>query len=379
MSQHPITKLKSFRLMNNPTVKKILQGLVLVFTIYLFLLSIKLLGHSFKSFGVDFARMLIEMTTNPFAGLIIGIVATSLIQSSSTTTSIVVGLVAGDALTFSNAIPIIMGANIGTTITNTLVSMGHMFNRNEFRRAFSASIVHDFFNICVVIVLFPIEIKTKVISKSALMLEKWFEGAGGLKLFNPISYITKPVIKLIGDIVEPLPMSHIVLTVISLFLLFFALSQLVKIMRSVMLKRIEVIVNEYLFKNALFGLLFGLLVTAVVQSSSVTTSLIIPLAGAGLVTVRQIFPYTLGANLGTTITALLAAMATQNSMAVAVAFSHLFFNIYGIMIFYPLRSIPIRLAEWVGKVAAKSKKNLVLFFTIYILLHFIPVVFILFT
>ncbi len=365
--------------MRPETRQKILRGLALVVTIYLFLLSIKLLGHSFKAFGVDFARMLIEMTSNPFAGLIIGIVATSLIQSSSTTTSIVVGLVAGDALTFSNAIPIIMGANIGTTITNTLVSFGHITNRVEFKRAFAASIVHDFFNICVVIVLFPIELKTRIIAKSALALQDWFEGVGGLKLFNPISYITKPVIKVIDHLVAPLPLSHLVLTVISLFLLFFALTRLVKLMRSMMMTRIEVIVNDYLFKNDFLGLLLGVGITAVVQSSSVTTSLIIPLAGAGIISVRQIFPYTLGANIGTTVTALLAAMATQNSMAVAVAFSHLCFNIYGIALFYPLKNIPIKLAEWVGKVAATSKKNLILFITIYILIHFIPVVFILFT
>ena len=146
---------------------KLYQALFIILTIYVFLLSIKLLGHSFKLFGQDFAETLLIMTSNPFAGLMIGIVATSLIQSSSTTTSIVVGLVAGGALTLDNAIPIIMGANIGTTITNTLVSMGHITRRVEFQRAFSASVVHDFFNICAVILFFPIEINFHIIGKSA--------------------------------------------------------------------------------------------------------------------------------------------------------------------------------------------------------------------
>ena len=66
--------------------------------------------------------------------------------------------------------------------------------------------------------------------------------------------------------------------------------------------------------------------TIFVQSSSITTSMIIPLAGAGVVTIRQLFPYTLGANIGTTVTALLAAMTTQNDIAVTVAFSHLVFQ-----------------------------------------------------
>ncbi|MCH7732769.1 MAG: Na/Pi symporter [Candidatus Marinimicrobia bacterium] len=365
--------------MSSKTKSKLLQVIIIIAATYLFLLSINLLGHSFKLFGKEFAEAMIQMTSNPFAGLIIGIVSTSLIQSSSTTTSIVVGLVAGNVLTLGNAIPIIMGANIGTTITNTLVSLGHIANRIEFRRAFSASIVHDFFNICVVIVLFPIEMKFHIIAKSALILEKGFAGVGGLKMFNPLKFILDPPIKFFDRIFGFIPHGNIVLMVFSLILMFVALTFLVKTIRSLVLTKIEVIIDRYLFRNDLLGFALGILMTAIVQSSSVTTSLIIPLAGAGLVSIRQIFPYTLGANIGTTITAILAAMATQSHVAVTVAFSHLCFNIFGIMIFYPLKFIPIRLAEYVGEKASKSTKNLVAFITIYILLHFIPIVLIFFT
>ena len=115
------------------------------------------------------------------------------------------------------------------------------------------------------------------------------------------------------------------------------------------------------------------MMTAVVQSSSVTTSLIIPLSGAGIVSLKQLFPYTLGANIGTTVTAILAALATQSDIAVTVAFSHLCFNIFGIMIFYPLKFIPIRLAELVGMKASQSRKHLIIIVIIYMLLHFIPI------
>lgn len=356
------------------TKDRIIKAIFVILTIYLFLLSIKLLGHSFKLFGKGFAETLIQMTSNPFAGLIIGIVATSLIQSSSTTTSIVVGLVAGGALSLNNAIPIIMGANIGTTITNTLVSMGHISNRVEFRRAFSASVVHDFFNICAVIVIFPIELRFHFISKVATILEKGFAGAGGMKMFNPLKLILDPVINMIDRLSSFLPQQHIFMMIISLVLLFLALTFLIKSIRSLVFSKIEVIINKFLFRNDFLGFFLGILMTSIVQSSSVTTSLIIPLAGAGLITIRQIFPYTLGANIGTTVTAILAAMATQSDVAVTVAFSHLCFNIFGIAIFYPLKFIPIKLAEYVGKQASKSKKHLVSFIIIYILLHFIPVV-----
>ncbi len=95
-------------------------------------------------------------------------------------------------------------------------------------------------------------------------------------------------------------------------------------------------------------MLFGLLITVLVQSSSITTSLAVPFAGAGILTLIQIFPYTLGANIGTTITAMLAALAVGEISAVTVAFAHLLFNICGIALIWPLpaiRRIPLRLAE----------------------------------
>jgi len=98
-------------------------SLQLVLFLYLFFLSLGMMGGALKLFGKEFSETLIATTSNPFVGLFIGILATSVIQSSSSTTSIVVGMVAGGALTIDTAIPIIMGANIGTSITNTIASL----------------------------------------------------------------------------------------------------------------------------------------------------------------------------------------------------------------------------------------------------------------
>lgn len=362
--------------MNAELKTKIIKGILAAVSIYLFLLSINLLGHSFKLFGKEFAEAMIQMTSNPFTGLLIGIVATSLIQSSSTTTSIVVGLVAGGGLTLNTAIPLIMGANIGTTVTNTLVSLGHISNRAEFRRAFSAGIVHDFFNICAVIFFFPLELKFHLIEKTAVKMEQMFTGAGGMKMFNPLKAILHPVIEMIDHIFSFLPYFNIILMVFSIVLMFASLTLLIKTIRSLVLDKLEIIINKYLFRNAFLGLTLGILMTAIVQSSSVTTSLIIPLAGAGLISLRKLFPYTLGANIGTTITAILAALTTQNSIAITVAFAHLCFNIAGILVFYPLRFIPINLAEFVGKKASLSKRNLIIFLAVYFSIYIIPLVFI---
>jgi sodium-dependent phosphate cotransporter len=148
-----------------------LGPLALVGLLFAFFLGLDLMGLSFKLFGKGFAEMLIERTANPFVGLLVGILATSLVQSSSTTTSMTVGLVAAGALTIDGAIPIIMGANIGTSVTNTLVSMAQITRREEFRRAFAGATLHDFFNLLTVLILFPLELSFHVLRRSASYLE----------------------------------------------------------------------------------------------------------------------------------------------------------------------------------------------------------------
>jgi len=153
--------------------------------------------------------------------------------------------------------------------------------------------------------------------------------------------------------------------IFSIIGMFIALAFLIKTIRSLVVNKIELIIDKYLFKNDAMGLSWGIIMTFIVQSSSVTTSLIVPLAGAGIVKLRKIFPYTMGANIGTTGTALLAALATGNPVAVTASFAHLVFNIFGILVFYPLKFIPLRLAEKTSSYVAESKKNLIIFLACY--------------
>ena len=141
--------------------------LAVIALVYLFLVAIELLGGSFKAVGRDTAQQLIAGVTNPFAGLAVGILATVLVQSSSVTTATVVGLVGSGQVPLDVAIPMIMGANIGTTITNTLVSMGHITRSEEFRRAFAGATVHDFFNLITVAIVFPLELSTGFLQRTA--------------------------------------------------------------------------------------------------------------------------------------------------------------------------------------------------------------------
>lgn len=346
--------------------------LVLVVTLYVFLVSINLLGHSFKLLGEDFAVGLLRETANPYLGLFLGILATSLIQSSSTTTSVVVGLVAAGGLSLEGAIPVIMGANVGTTVTNTLVSFGHATRRAEFRRAFSAAVVHDIFNLLSVAVLFPLELLFRPIGRVATALHSLYSDIGGMDLFDPIKFLVDPAIGEIDGLLSGLAFAPIVMIVLSLVLLFASLAVLTRTMRSTVVQRAESAIDRYLFGRDRATFLAGVGLTVLVQSSSVSTSLVVPLAGAGLLTLRQIFPYTLGANVGTTMTAMVAALGTGNPVAVTVSFAHLVFNLFGIAIFYPFRLIPLGIARAAGRFAGRSPKNVVIVIGVFILLYLIP-------
>ena len=170
------------------------QVVLLNLVLYVFLVSIGLMGGAFKLFGKDLALQLIEMTSNPLVGVFAGVLATTLVQSSSTTTSIVVGMVAGGALTIEGAIPVIMGANVGTSVTNTLVSMGHITRREEFRRALAGATVHDFFNLIAVGIMLPLEIAFGGLEWLARNAADIFSGVGGMKMASPLKIITKPVV-----------------------------------------------------------------------------------------------------------------------------------------------------------------------------------------
>lgn len=334
-----------------------------VILLYLFLVSIGLMGAAFKGFGKDFAENLIRTTSNPFVGLFIGILATSLVQSSSTTTSVVVGIVGAGGLTIQNAIPIIMGANIGTTVTNTLVSLGHVGRRDEFRRAIAAATVHDFFNLICVIFLFPFELLTGYLEKSATFLSSVFSGIGGVKFVSPVKLATKPAVGMIKEFAKWLTnadlSAYILMTILSFIILFAALYFIVKVMNSLVISRVEIALDNVISKTPVMGVCAGLIFTIAVQSSSITTSLLIPLVAAGVLRVEGAFPITVGANIGTTTTAILASFATGNISAIIIAFAHFMFNLTGTLVIYPIsifRKIPIRLAKRFGALASVKKR-----------------------
>jgi len=341
---------------NAESLIKTWGAIVLLFgVLYLFLVSIGMMGGSFKLLGKAFAEQLVSTTSNPIVGLFVGILATTLVQSSSTTTSLVVGIVAAGSLTIESAVPIIMGANIGTTVTNTLVSMGHITRRTEFRRALAGATVHDFFNLIAVSILLPLELMFGYLKNVAGFISTLFVGVGGMQLANPLKAVVTPAVKLGMGLLQD---NAIAVLLVSLILMYLSLKFLVDLARGLVVKRAERFLHKYMFGSVPLAMLFGVILTFLVQSSSITTSLVIPLLGAGILTIQQIFPFTMGANIGTTVTAMLAALSTANVPAITIAFVHLLFNISGIALIFPIpqiRNIPIRMAEFLANFTSRSR------------------------
>ncbi|ELU11624.1 hypothetical protein CAPTEDRAFT_125820, partial [Capitella teleta] len=430
----------------------------LITLLYFFICSLDLLSSAFtliggRSAGNAFSNPIIQ---NPICGLMIGVVSTAFLQSSSTSSSIIITMVAAGLLGVPTAIPIIMGTNIGTSVTGILVSVTQAGDREVFRKAFSAATVHDMFNWLTVIILLPLEIIAgylyhmttalvnaadlttggddqkflKVItepltnlivqvdkkvldeiaagkpgSENKSLLKEWCE-------YEVYNVTTKPDITskdsspcspllCLQQLMEPnnvrliLPDKHgivcmvflvgvyifqgttlseaevgAIVLVMSLILLIAALILMVKILKSLLQGSMASVIQRTI--NADFpgraacltgyvAILVGAIVTMLVQSSSVVASALTPLVGLGVVSVERVYPMMLGANIGTTSTAILAAFAASGDSIQAsfqIAMCHLFFNLTGIIIWYPLpfmRSVPISLAKYLGSVTSEYR------------------------
>ena len=407
-----------------------IRTFTIISSLYAFLFGLDMMGSSFKALSGKNIGELFTQINNPIAGLIVGILVTVMLQSSSTTTSIIVSMVGADLVNTKQAIPLIMGANIGTSVTNTIVSHGHVHNKEEFQKAFSGATIHDIFNLMCVSVMLPIEIITEQFDSGFLFMSSdaittSVINLKGLKFKSPLKFIVAPLVKMLisidkkiiaanakgcvecdyitnststtseeisgcwnldhdecyttekwvekyqeGDVIKSGLFSHLgdtgggVLSLfISLGILCIALYKIVSTLHRIILqgrgrgKILDVIVNV-LTKNGLASILFGMLLTISVQSSSITTSTFTPLVGLSIISLEQMLPLTLGANLGTTCTAFIASLVTESRNAVQIAVCHFMFNLTGVVLFYPIpqiRQLPIAGAKRLGAVVTTYK------------------------
>lgn len=344
--------------------KKLFSWLVLLASLYAMLLAVGIVGSGFKwiSGGKEGAEQLFSFAVNPFLSLLVGILATALVQSSSTVTSVIVGLVAG-GMPVEAAIPMIMGANIGTTITNTLVSLGHATKKDEFRQAFAAATVHDFFNLLAVVIFLPLEMMFGLLEYLSGALAPYLAASPSATMhdYNFMNAITKPVIHAVKDFFSLMPdkVGAGLMIFSGVVLIFISITVMGKVLRTLMVGRAKQLLHAAIGRGPISGISSGAVMTVLVQSSSTTTSMAVPLVGTGVFTVRDIYPFTLGANIGTCITAILAATAISGEpgvLAMQIALVHLLYNMLGVILVYGLpflREIPLNCANKLAAVASK--------------------------
>ncbi len=326
-----------------------------VIALLVFILALDLMLATLQYLGKPVSETIILATSNPFTALFIGLLVTAIIQSSTATTSMTVALVASGSLTLESAVPIIMGANVGTTITSTMVSLGFLSKKKEFRRAVAAGTYHDFFNILTVIVLFPLEYYFQFLSRLAQWAATtFFEEAGttvstNFSLLPRFGAVTQELVDLIGN--------GFILVLLSLTIFYGSILVFRRVLTKVMGFGSPEKFQRFFFHRPITSFTWGVLTTAAIRSSSVTTSLVVPLVAKKLVRLRSAVPFILGANIGTTISAFLASLVNSNA-AISIAIAHFLFNFIGVLIFYPipaLRELPIRLARGLGQLTLRYR------------------------
>lgn len=346
-----------------------LRGLLVVALLYLFLVGVGLLSEGIASLGSDVQDALFARVSTPFAGLFVGILATVLVQSSSVSTSTIVGMVAAGLVGVEDAVPMVMGANIGTSVTNTLASVGSIRRPTEFRRAVAAATVHDVFNLLSVAVLLPLELVTGVLARAAAAIADVISGGGGADFDSPVKAAVEGPVEALLGLLEGTGLVQtglgILLIGVGLASIFAALTFITRNMKALVAGSLEVRLNRVLGGGSgLVAMLVGLVATVAVQSSSITTSVLVPIAAAGVITLPTLYPITLGANVGTTLTALLASLATDRPEALTIALVHTLFNLAGIALFYGvpvLRMVPIRVARAMADRMAEDRRLLTLY------------------
>ena len=376
--------------------------------LYFFLFGLDLLGAGAKVLGACTAGSMFGDDTNPVAALMIGVFASVFLLTSSTATSIVVALVGANTVSARIGIFMAFGANIGTTLTNTIVAIGQMNNVDQLELAFAGATVHDMFNYMNVALFLPLEAATGVIYHMTKAMVKNASTGEGQKWEGPIKKYVGPLTKKIivpnKGIIEDVAfgakcsdfypinctdpsnptyktcdvgllgcdktatscpaffspdatqnedtVSGLIAFLLGLAFLFICLYGFVSILQKMLLGTSMRIIYKATNINGYIAIPVGCLVTMLVQSSSITTSALTPLVGMGIIRLEQMYPLSLGANIGTCITALLAALVQEGTESLQVALAHLFFILFGVCIWYPipfLRQIPLTFARLIGR------------------------------
>ena len=347
--------------------------------IYLLICAVSIMSRGFRALNQDAAESLFSFANQPLVALGVGILVTVLIQSSSTTTAITVTAVGSGALTLANSIPLLFGANIGTTVTCTIVALGFAKDPKRFRRAFTAAGISDWFNMLAVAIFLPLELLFHPLEKLSQWLTNLLYGSGGSNLgnFDPVRTATRPVVDFVKSATGHLndTLGPLVMIIIGVLLIFLVVKYLGGLLKALMIGRAREWLQKAVGRNDAVAMGAGCGATIITQSSTVTNTVLVPFVGVGALSPRQIYPVILGSGIGTTFTSVLAALAIDGDFAkigLQAALVHVLFNVLAVLVIFViplLRPLPLRAAGAVAEIATRHKW----FALVYIISFFILV------
>jgi len=303
-------------------------------SIYLFVSSIEMIKISAKALGHGGVDYIVGLIRGPITGVFAGWFGTALVQSSGAFDSIVVALVSAGVIPMITAVGIILGAEVGTTITSLLVSvMGYMRRNIEmFKSTFIIALIHFWYNVGTLLICLTLELSLGVFSNIALIGRDFFSQVPGMALIPSVFDLVSPWVKFVLRYVPGW-----IGLIGGCVLLIFALSRSERYMTRVFKTDVNRRLLNTAFGSVTKSLLAGFIFTVLVPSTSVMVSLLIPLAAAGIIDASyNILPYILGANIGTVFDVMIASLATGDPAAIGVWLVHLANNIIGAVVFLPL-------------------------------------------
>jgi sodium-dependent phosphate cotransporter len=344
---------------------KVVSWIAVIVALYVLVGAVGLMGRGFRLLGHDVAEQLFSFAVNPLVGASVGVLATVLIQSSTAVTSMIVAAVGAGAVPVALAIPMILGSNVGTTATGTFVALGFAGNPTEFRRALAGSSIHDFYNLLSILIFLPLEVLFHPLERLSGTLAHALQDT---VLPDPsnvdvVRAATRPVVDTVvaGTSHLPGPWAGIVTMLLGIGLILAAVQVLSRLLKVLMVGRARAALMQAVYHGPALAMATGAGATVLTQSSTVTQSILVPFVGVGVLTPGQLYPITVGSNLGTTLTALLAAFAFDGEdslVALQIALVHVLYNVLSVIVIFVLpylRPVPLWCAERLAAIASVHK------------------------
>jgi len=333
--------------------------LKLTLFLYLFILSIELIKKSLTFLEPTINSFLIE-NLSPIKAIASGWFTTSVIQSSGAVSTLTSALAGQGLLTLKTAIYILVGASLGTAITAIIISfVVSTKSKKDFRHGFEIALVYSIYSALLVLIVLFLEIFFSLFSKSSMYLANFLHPKlSVLGIPNIVEIVTLPIIKLFQLVLNDFP-----LLIFGFIILIFSLRYIGKSVVDVLggERKAGKLIKKH-FNSPIKIYFVGMILTAIVFSSSITIGLLVPLAAAGLISLRKAIPFIIGADLGTFTDTFLAAIIIGKPLALATAIAYALFGVIGALIFLPNISILRKLTKYTSKKLIKISRRKAFYF-----------------